>query len=110
MEAWSVSAKKVEVAALFASVERVDVAAWVASAERVDAVVWALAWVLAQVLAATSVLLSPAVALEAGVCLPHSHSGAQFLAEWGPLVDGGEVYHLAVDGADPHWDVALPLV
>ena len=44
VEAGSVSAEEVEVAAL------------AASAERVDAVVWALAWVLAQVLAAASVL------------------------------------------------------
>ena len=58
MEAWSVSAERVEVVALLASAERVEVAAW------------ALAWVLAQVLAAASVLPSPAVSLEAGVCLP----------------------------------------
>ena len=110
VEVWSVSAEEVEVAALVASAERVDVAALFASAERVDAAVWALAWVLAQVLAVASVLPLPAVSLEAGVCLPHSQSGAQFLAEWGPLLDAGEVYLLAVDGADPHWVVALPLV
>ena len=97
-------------AALFVSAERVEVAARFASAERVDTEVWALAWVLAQVLAAASVLSSPAVSLEAGVCLPRSQSGTQFLAEWDPLLDAGEVYRLAVDGADPHWDVALPLV
>ena len=110
VEAWSVSAEEVEVAALVASAERVEVAALFASAERVDAAVWALAWVLAQVLAVALVLPSLAVTLEAGVCLPHSQSGAQFLVGWGPLLDAGEVYLLAVDGADLNWDVALPLV
>ena len=75
-----------------------------------EAVVWALAWVLAQVRAAASVLPSPAVSLEAGVSLPHSRSRAQSLLGWGLLLDAGEVYRLAVGEADLYWDVALPLV
>ena len=130
VEAWSVSVGRVGVAAWFASAERVDVAALSASAEMAsvavlgrvvvvasahalvwaEAAVWALAWVLAQVLVVVLVLSLPAVSLEAGVCLPHSQPGAQFLAEWGPLLDAGEVYRLAVDEADPYWDAALPLV
>ena len=84
VEVWSVSAEEVEVVASVTSAERVDVAALV--------------------------LPSPAVALAAGVCLPHSQSGVQFLVGWGPLLAAGEVYRLAVDGAGPNWDVAPPLV
>ena len=96
MEAWSVSAEEVEVAAYVASAQRVDMAALVASAERVDV--------------AALILPSLAVALAAGVCLPCSQSGVQFLVGWGPLLAVGEVYRLAVDGVDPNWDVAPPLV
>ena len=120
VEAWSVSAEEVEVVALVASAERVDVAALVASAERVDVAVLvasvervdvaALVASAERVDVAALVLPSPAMALAAGVCLSHSQSGVQFLAGWGPLLAAGEVYRLAVDGADPNWDVAPPLV
>ena len=90
------SAELAGVEALVASAELVGVEALFASAERVGV--------------AAAVLPLPAGSLEAGVCLPRSQTGAPFLVVWGPLLAAGEVYRLAVDGADPHWDVALPLV
>ena len=94
MEVGSVSAEEVEVAAL------------AASAKRVDTVVWALAWVLARVLVAVSVLPLLAVAPVVEVCLPHSQLRAQFLVGWCPLLVVREVYCLVVDGVGLNWDVA----
>ena len=92
----ALSAELAGVEALVASAELVGMEALVASVELVDV--------------ASVVLPSPAGSLAAVVCLPRSRTGAPFLVVWGPLLAAGEVCHLAVDGADPHWDVALPLV
>ena len=77
---------------LVASVELAGMEALVLSVERVDV--------------ALAVPPLPAGSLEVGVCLQCLRVGAP----WGPLLAAGEVYRLAVDGVDPHWDVALPLV